>query len=227
MFSSQHLEFFEKSCKHYSTILNDAIETLVSKKGNHYRQILELGVGTGGLTQLLMASLEFEKYNALDIAPELLTIASNKLVNTNNINFISSDSVEFLDSTKQEFDLIVSSFLVHNLPFGYKTKLFKKIAEKLKNGGAFLIIDKISQNDSTDFSSLNRQIGEFFEYQNGLSLEDHFSLEFWVTHYIEDESDDKRYSEKDVISFSVESGLVPLHKGTRYNMDTYFLFTKS
>ena len=59
MFNYEHLEFFENSCQHYSDILQDAIESLLSLGHERYFKVLELGIGTGGLTKLITKKISF------------------------------------------------------------------------------------------------------------------------------------------------------------------------
>ena len=207
MFNASHLSFFERSCKHYLKILEDSLSELISHNGSFYPRIAELGVGTGSLTSLMQNRIEFDHFDAIDIDESLISCALERSANAHKIEFRAIDALEFLKRSNERFDLIVSSFLIHNLSNEYKIKLFTAISEKLTEDGIFLLIDKIGEKKTTDFNSLAMQFDEFFEYFKERAPMDQKALEFWIRHYVEDEEEFKRYYEDSLESMAVEAQL--------------------
>lgn len=79
--------------------------------------ILEVGCGTGTLTQLLAEKYPSSQILAIDISPEMIEIAGRKCEGFENINFMVADGENF--TSDQKFDLIISNMTMQwfkNLP---------------------------------------------------------------------------------------------------------------
>jgi malonyl-CoA O-methyltransferase len=86
---------------------------VIRKTGCCFRNILEIGCGTGFLTELLADEYPKVQITATDIAPEMITIAKEKLAGFPNISYFTADGEnlsrqENIRSSRQ-FDLIVSN----------------------------------------------------------------------------------------------------------------------
>lgn len=84
----------------------------IKRTGKYFRKILEIGCGTGFLTELLAREYPLAQITATDIAPEMIVVAREKLAVFSNINYfvadgenLRADNVSFDPS----FDLIVSN----------------------------------------------------------------------------------------------------------------------
>jgi ubiquinone/menaquinone biosynthesis C-methylase UbiE len=113
--------------------------------------VLEIGVGSGRLTNHLVKKLSKEaKLTAIDINPNMLDIAQHK-VNAANVKFEVADAQElpFLDNS---FDLVICQFSFMFLP--NKQKGFNEAWRVLKPGGQFLFItwDKAENNITVHIS---------------------------------------------------------------------------
>ena len=73
---------------------------------NSYSNILEIGCGTGFLTELIDKKIEFKKYTALDIVNQCEDYIKN--INP-QINFINIDVEEFVSKNTEKYDLIISN----------------------------------------------------------------------------------------------------------------------
>ena len=67
---------------------------------------MELGCGTGFLTQFVSENLEFENYTAIDVVED----CRNYIDKINpKINFVKSDIESYLKNDKTQYDLIISN----------------------------------------------------------------------------------------------------------------------
>jgi Trans-aconitate methyltransferase len=86
---------------------------VIRRTGRCFQNILEIGCGTGFLTELLAGEYPEAQITATDIAPEMVTVAKEKLAIFPNISYFTADGEnlskqESLRSSRQ-FDLIVSN----------------------------------------------------------------------------------------------------------------------
>ena len=72
------------------------------------KTVLDIGCGTGFLTQELMQSTFNQKMIAVDIAFSMLEVSRSKLKEQNNVQYICADA-EYLPLSKHSVDLIVSN----------------------------------------------------------------------------------------------------------------------
>lgn len=129
-------ERFKKSLDTYSEnsfVQNQMAENLIKMANpiKKFDSILELGCGSGLLTQKLINNFEFETYDAVDIVDDCA-----KYINTisDRINFINKDIEEF--SSDKKYNLIIS-----NATFQWVEKLpdfLNKIYENLEENGMFI-----------------------------------------------------------------------------------------
>ena len=96
------------------------------------KSILDLGCGTGSLTQKISALYPDAKIIPLDFSEEMLRICRSKV---NKANPICAD-IENIPINESCFDLIISSLTFHWATDLYS--IFLKIHELLKNDGCFL-----------------------------------------------------------------------------------------
>ncbi len=98
---------FSKSLSSYNEnakIQKKMAEKLVTLLNRiNYKKVLEIGCGTGFLTELLNKSIEFENYTAIDIVPDC-----ENYINSINpeINFIQADIEKF---SLEKYDLIIAN----------------------------------------------------------------------------------------------------------------------
>ena len=101
---------FSKNLKNYNENakiqkrMAEKLFTLVKNK--KVKSILEIGCGTGFLTQLTAKYLSFENYTAIDIVEE----CSSYMLDINSkISFIACDIEDFLTQNDDKYDLIISN----------------------------------------------------------------------------------------------------------------------
>ena len=78
----------------YAVVQKEMARELIEKirsTGVHFRNILEIGCGTGFLTELLARDYPLAQITATDIAPEMIFVAREKLAAFSNINYFVAD----------------------------------------------------------------------------------------------------------------------------------------
>jgi len=107
---------------------------LVSLLPEHVENILELGCGTGILTELLCSKYPQANITAIDISKKMIE-QCKKRCNCRNISLLTASAEEF--QPNKNFDLIVSSNSFHW--FLDKETVSKNIRQSLVPGGKFAI----------------------------------------------------------------------------------------
>lgn len=77
-----------------------------------FENILEIGCGTGRLTKLISELPLIKKYLAIDISPDLISVAQKEIHNP-NIVFQCVDILEF--QTQEKFDLVFSCEVIQHI----------------------------------------------------------------------------------------------------------------
>lgn len=98
-----------------------------------YPTVLEIGCGTGLLTDLMNKNVEFSNYKAVDIVEECVSYV--KKINP-QIEFVSMDVEEYLKLNDEKYDLIISNASlqwIEKLP-----EFIKKLTEILNPEGILL-----------------------------------------------------------------------------------------
>ena len=86
--------------------------------------VLELGAGTGNLTQRLLPA---KRLVAVDVSHAMLSIAQTKV--TGPIEWICGDLLEYFDHRATRFDRVVSTYAIHHLTQDEKLTLFHRIRD--------------------------------------------------------------------------------------------------
>ncbi len=173
-------ERFKKNLKTYkdnSVIQNKMADKLISMISNNPKSILELGCGTGVLTEKLINKYNFIKYNASDIVLECEPYI-RKI--SDKINFIQSDIEEF--EFKEKYDLIIS-----NATFQWIENL-EPFIEKLKkqlNPNGELIFSTFGEDNLKEITNITNVGLNYYSLENlkkiftpSEIIEEKLSLEF-------------------------------------------------
>ena len=107
---------------------------------NKFDKILDLGVGTGLLSQYLFKYFPHSQYTLIDISGKMLDLAKKRFKNLSNIIYLEKDYSNNFPEGK--FDLIASALSIHHLKDEEKCKLYRKIFNSLNKNGFFLNIDQ-------------------------------------------------------------------------------------
>jgi malonyl-CoA O-methyltransferase len=151
-------------------------ERLVSFIDNkNPKQILEIGCGTGLLTEIISEKISFEEYIANDIVEDCEEYIKN--INS-QIEFVSGDIEQAILSSDKKYDLIIS-----NASFQWVENLkefVEVLISKLNNGGTLLFSTFSKEN----YREVHRVMGKSLEYFSKKDLEEMFEK---YSPYIEEE----------------------------------------
>lgn len=109
------------------------------KINNESGKILDLGAGTGLLTEWVIKKYPKAEYKLVDIADEMLEIAKERFNGFDNVNFEVEDYRGGISGGK--YEAIISSMSIHHLDSNEKNGLYKNIFNELKDGGVFINAD--------------------------------------------------------------------------------------
>ena len=102
-------------------------------------KVLDLGCGTGNLTQKIITAFPNAHVTCMDMAENMLKMAKAKLERQGHISFWLGDIRDFDYSNK--YDMIVSSLVLHHIEYKDKLKFYRKLYNALSMGGVFYTMD--------------------------------------------------------------------------------------
>lgn len=123
---------------HMDVYYQTAVE--LTKKFNN-PSILDLGAGTGILTELLHQSHPQSRITLVDMSANMLDKAKNKFNNIDNFTYIEDNYLTM--DFKDNYDIIISSLSIHHLNDKEKYTLYKRIYQHLNNHGVFINADEV------------------------------------------------------------------------------------
>ena len=122
-----------------------------------YAQILEIGCGTGRLTEQLRSRYPTAHITALDLAPAMLEQTVNRLGHDTQLTLIATDAEQWIKDTPTTYDLIVSNATFHW--FEQPIETFHRLKRRL------------NPHAELHFSTLGPQT--FWEFHQACSNVDH------------------------------------------------------
>jgi putative AdoMet-dependent methyltransferase len=124
----------------YQNVLRWTIE---QAQINPTSRVLELGSGTGNLSQLITSCSELV---SADISEKMEAIAQRKLGHLSHRQFVKADILEVFAKRLGRFDRIISTYAIHHLTDHEKQRLFALAFESLMPGGRAVFGDLMVQN---------------------------------------------------------------------------------
>lgn len=119
-------------------------------------KILELGAGVGTATLDFAKSFNFNLYTVTDVSEAYLGVASKRL-NDSRFEFVQT-AAESLPFADEQYDLVFSVYLFHELPANIREKVLSESRRVLKEGGVLAICDSLQKDDEP---KLNKVLENF------------------------------------------------------------------
>ncbi len=142
--------------------------------GRNQRDLLglDVGCGTGRLLAFLHDAWPGVKFTGLDLSAPYLAEARRLVGRTARVKLIEG-AAEKLPFDDAELDLMVSSFLLHELPATVRTQALAEMRRVLKPGGLVVVVDSIQKGDHPGWDGLLDLFPHYFhepyyaEYADG------------------------------------------------------------
>jgi len=151
---------------HYDEMFENAVE-LLRQLTPPTAHVLDLGGGTGALTQTIVRGCPQARVELLDIDPQMLAEARKRLGSEERVIIRQGSFLDLLPKS----DAIVASLSLHHIhDLETKVKLYASILHSLKPGGVFLNLDATVSSD-TKLKALTFERWASFMSKNGISKE--------------------------------------------------------
>ncbi len=142
-------------------------------------RILELGVGTGTLTEVVLEAFPHARVVGLDISGRMIARAREKLRRfRDRVELVTGDLGELPHG---EYDAVLSALAIHHLADREKWRLFRRIYRALPPGGYFGDADDHLPEDAT-FDTRYAQIATELSRRSGGAKAWNSPQEVWHEH---------------------------------------------
>ena len=147
--------------------------------------VIDIGCGTGAFS--IHAAQYFNKIIAVDVSPNMLTIADSKAEakGISNIEFINSGFLQYQPT--EQVDIIHTKWVLHHLPDYWKQAALLNMNKMLKPGGVLYISDIIYKFAADYKTYLKNIIAETeskfsaeFVAETKIHIKDEYSTFDWV-----------------------------------------------
>ena len=101
--------------------------------------VLDLACGTGDFTAALLQRLPDASVTCVDLTPEMLALARQKLAGASGVTFCTGDAQDLAAFTDATFDLVVCAFGFRNFPD--KEKALAACHRVLKPAGRLVVLE--------------------------------------------------------------------------------------
>lgn len=163
--SSQYDEEVNNIIPHYSMALKSACKCLPYSLDASFR-MLDVASGTANFDLLVVNIYNNIKIDCLDFSKKMQAIAKKKFKDNKRVQFINTDFFNF--STSEQYDVVFTSFFVHNLREKEEKYIaMKKIADLVKRDGLFIMVDIIVYNNTFKNKSTAEWYRNFLIKNNG------------------------------------------------------------
>ncbi len=125
----------------------DALQEILAEATGSVRAetILDLGTGTGETLRRVAARYPHARLVGIDESAAMLDVARRVLPHADLRVARLEDQLP-----GGSFDLVVSALAVHHLHAAQKTDLFRRVADRLRPGGRFVLADVVVPDDPND-----------------------------------------------------------------------------
>lgn len=114
---------------------------LTAQHGRGARSVLEIGCGTGALTEKLFRA--GARITALDQSPEMLELARERLPHVPELELLERTASEIDRLPAGSFDAVVASFALSEMSRSERRFVLARARERLRPGGVLVIADEV------------------------------------------------------------------------------------
>lgn len=107
------------------------------------KRVLEIGAGTGTLTEKAVLCLNADKYIAIEPEEKAFRFLKDKLGSIKNLELVNERIENFLG---EKFDLVISSFADHHIPYEKKEGYYRTIFSILRPRHVYVSGEELLQN---------------------------------------------------------------------------------
>lgn len=132
VYDSGHAGIYEMCKDDYPPVLEEL-------KDYPFRELLDVGCGTGPMIELLLKEFPENHYTGVDLTPQMIKVAQDKKLS--NTKFLVGDS-ENLPFNENTFDVLVCTNSFHHYP--HPQTFVAEAARVLKTGGRLVLRDYTS-----------------------------------------------------------------------------------
>ena len=120
-----------------------AVPALVDHPPDAELAVLDLGAGTGLLSQQLAHAFPRARFLLVDVAERMLEVARQRFADEpeGRFRFALGDLATFALPPRQ--DVVLSALAIHHLDHGAKRRLFARVLEALVPGGVFVNAEQV------------------------------------------------------------------------------------
>jgi tRNA (cmo5U34)-methyltransferase len=118
------------------------VNVFLKKLNKNINSILDIGAGTGLLTNYVKDVFPDAYYKLIDISEKMVEIAKKRFENFVNIEYEINDYVS--NYPTGDYDLVISALSIHHINEDNKKILYSKIYQQLTDGGCFITLDQFN-----------------------------------------------------------------------------------
>ncbi len=155
---------FFKIMPRYQEMMEAVVDAFPFHKSDRLK-IIDLGCGTGNLSQKLLAAHPNARITCVDMAENMLQMAGVKLASAGNVGFWHGDMRDYVYPSK--CDAIVASMALHHIDAKDKPGFYRRLYRALSREGVFFGID-IFVSSSSHLQKLYMDKWKAFMRTNGL-----------------------------------------------------------
>ncbi|HEY0895089.1 MAG TPA: class I SAM-dependent methyltransferase [Sphingobacteriaceae bacterium] len=141
------------------------------------QRILDLGCGTGNLTEQIRLHFPQAEITAVDISGEILKECQARFTGDPRMAYVQADFRD-LPFGPGSFDLVMSSIAIHHIGDADKSTLYRRIHDLLNPGGVFVFADQ-TRGITDEIYAMHMDRWKEAAFQLGSSQE---NWDMWMEH---------------------------------------------
>lgn len=175
-------DFIEKVIPYYNSLISELIRAIPLSTDREIHA-LDIGIGTGRVTEKFIKKYEYASITGLDISEEMIKMASDKFSKNHiPLTFLIQKIENIFLSEK--YDCIYSCLALHHIEDDdRKAECYKKIFNSLEPQGFFVNGDVVAGEDEEENKLFRKNLRKFLEK----NLKDSYEVENWMKRHLEND----------------------------------------